>query len=349
MIDEATLFYIVIAILNTVLLAQVASLFSYQYNKSRELLALLLSICFWALCGSSIYYFLRFFVSPDPLFYRLEVSLRFLSFTTFVYLFEIKIKKHRIPFLVLYCLISIGCILFLPYSIAYNAGYTIYLATIIVYWFYIKAYQDTDGKIHAYIRLGLIGTVLFGLGIGFSADAVVELGGNYLIAVGVLLEIIGIVLIGIGFYQIQSSDELIWYREPESLFILFNSVCIYGYSFNKRRVFEDADLYGGGLAAVLIVAQSIMKSDEPPGHIEFQKKHYLIGMGKTNFDENRLTAVLVVQKDLIILHEKLIRFLGEFETKFTSILANWQGDISKITPKCKDLMNIFQLPGSGSS
>jgi hypothetical protein len=347
LITDAYLFEIVISILNAVLLLQVAVLFTSQYRQSQEQLSLLIAICFWALYGSSIFYFLRFFILNEFIFYRLEVALRFTSFTTFVYLFEHKIKKHRFPILVLYCIVSILLILFLPESLAYNAGYTIYLASLFVYWFYVKVYQMTEGTIHNNIRLALIGTVLFGLGIGLSADAVVSSIGMYFIVIGILNEILGVILIGVGFYRIKSSDELTWYREPVGLFIIFNSLCLYGYNFKDKIVFENADLHGGGLAAVLIVSQSIIKSDSPPKHIEFQNTHYLIGLGKREFNNNRLTAVFIVQKNLIILHEKLIRFLTAFEEKFSHILSNWQGDISKITADCQDLMQIFQIEGSG--
>lgn len=281
------------------------------------------------------------------IFYRLEVALRFTSFTTFVYLFEFRIKKHRFPILVLYCIVSILLILFLPESLAYNAGYTIYVASLFVYWFYVKIFQNTEGTIHNNIRYALIGTVLLGIGIGLSADALVKNIGIYFVSIGILVEIFGIMLIGLGFYRIKSSDELTWYREPIGLFIIFNSLCLYGYNFKEKMIFENADLHGGGLAAVLIVSQSIMKSENPPKHIEFQNTHYLIGIGKKDFNNNRLTAVLIVHRNLTILHEKLIRFLIAFEEKFSPILSKWQGDISKITSECHDLIQIFQIKGSG--
>ena len=107
MVDAIRAIEISSAVLNSVLLLEVACLFYTQHRKSKENLSTLLMICFFSFWGSSIFYFLRFFVFFDVSFYRIEVALRFASFTTFVFLFERHGKNHRFPLLTMVC---IACI-----------------------------------------------------------------------------------------------------------------------------------------------------------------------------------------------------------------------------------------------
>lgn len=348
MINEMIVFDILCAVLVTVLLLEVAGLFFVQYRKSRETLSLLLTICFCGFSGSSIFYFLRFFVLSDPSFYRVEVTLRFIAFATFIYMFEHKVKKWRFPFLTLYCVVCIIAILTLPYTIAYISGFTIYGAALGVFWFFVRAFRETDGKVRRNIGKAIIGAFVLGSGIGLSADLVVQMGGQFLIALGLLIQLAGMILMGLSFYGIRSTDEFLWHSEVQSLFVIFNSLCIYAYSIEQDTALKEADLYGGGLASVLIVAQSIVKSEEPPEHIEYQNLNFLVRVGKQNFAGSQVIVVLLVKKNLSILNEKLERYLFAFEDQFKDILGNWTGDISSFTEKSGDLLQIFRVQQEGN-
>lgn len=347
MIDEMIVFDILCAVLVSVLLFEVAGLFFVQYRKSHEMLSFLLTICFIAFSGSSILYFVRIFVIPEQILYRLEVILRFISFTVFVYMFEHQVKKRHIPLLTLYCVVSIILILTLPYEIAYMSSFTIYGAALVVFWFFLRALRDTDGKIRRNIARSMFGAFTLGLGIGISADLVISIVGQYLIAVGLILQLVGMIIIGVSFYGIRSTDEFLWHSEVQNLFVIFNSLCIYAYSIEQNTTLKEADLYGGGLASVLIVAQSIVKSEEPPEHIEYQNLNFLVRIGKQNFTGSRVIMVLLVKKNLSILNEKLERFVNAFEERFKSVLGDWTGDISAFSEQSGDLLEMFKLKREG--
>jgi hypothetical protein len=270
MIDDVMVFNVVCTVLTTFLLAEVAGLFFIQYQKSREPLSLLLTIVFIGFCASSIF--------------------------TFVFMFEHQVKKRRFPVLTLLCAVSIIVLIVLPYELAYYFGFAIYGAALVVFWFFLRVYRDTDGKIRRNIEKAILGAFILGLGIGLSADLVVQMGGEYLISVGLIVQLVGLIILGLSFYGIRSTDEFVWYNEAQSLFIIFNSLCIYAYSIEQGNYLKQADLFGGGLASVLMVAQSIVKSDEPPTHIEYQNLNFMVQVGKNQYSENRIIAVLLVKK-----------------------------------------------------
>lgn len=343
MINEMIILDIICLVIVTVLLMEMAGLFLKQYLKSHELLSLLLTIISCAFCISGIFYFLRFFVIGDPFFYRMEVVLRFISFTTFVFMFERKGRERSFPFLTVLCIACILAIFILPYDLAYFLGFTIYGAALAVLWFLIRTYRNTDGRIRHNIGRAIIGGFILGIGIGLSADYIVQLGGQYLIAVGLIVQLIGMILLGLSFYGIRTTDEFLWYSEVKDLFVIFNSICLYAYSFEQDSNLKEADLYGGGLASVLFVAQSIMNSQEPPEHIVYQNLNFIVRLGTQKFSNNRLIAVLMVKKNLSILHEKLEKFLNAFENQFKDVLIHWTGDTEPFIKNSKNLNQIFRL------
>ncbi len=343
MMEDIIAIDIICAVLVTVLLVEVAGLFITQYRKSKETLSLLLTICFSAFSASSVFYFVRFFILPDPAFYRAEVVLRFISFTTFVYMFEFKVKKRRYPILTMYCIVSMILIIVLPYEIAYASSFTIYGAALVFLWFFLRAYRETDGTIRRDIGSSLIGGIVLGIGIGISADLVVNMVGDYVIAIGLIIQLLGMITIGLSLYGIRTTDEFLWHSEVQTLYVIFNSLCICSYSIEKDTALKDADLFGGGLASVLMVAQSIMKSEEPPEHIEYQNLNFLVRVGKQNFSGSRVITVLLVKKNLTILNEKLGQFVDSFENQYKDVLNNWTGDITSFLQNSGELINIFRL------
>ncbi len=278
----------------------------------------------------------------DPFFYRIEVTLRFIAFGCFVFMYEKQVKKRRLLFLTLLCAICTIAILVLPYEIAYYMGFTIYAAALVIFWFFLQVFRDMEGKIRKNIAQAIIGAFILGLGIGLSADLVVQMVGDYLIAVGLITQLIGLIILGLSFYGIRSTDEFLWFNEGQSLFVIFNSICIYAYSIDSDNYLQEADLYGGGLASVLLIAQTIVKSDEPPTHIEYQNLNFLVRMGTNTYSNSRIITVLQVKKNLTILNEKLEKFTRAFETLFNERLNNWTGDITDFIEKSKVLIQAFK-------
>ena len=342
MIDDLATIGIVSGVLVTILLAEIGGLFFGQYQKSRESLSLLLLIFCFAFCGSSIFYFIRFFVYFDPMLYRLEVFLRFASFSAFVFMYEHQVKGHKIPILTALCGMCMILIMVLPYDLAYNAGFTIYGAALVVFWFFLTVYRKTDGSVKKNLERSIIGAAILGIGIGISADLVVNTYGKFLIIAGLFTELGGMALLGASFYSIRSTDEFRWHEQAQSLFIIFNSLCIYTYSIEQGTTIKEADLHGGGLATVIMVAQSIVKSDEPPEYIDYLNMNFLLKVSEQNFANNKVIVVLIARKNLSILHEKLDRFLNGFIDAFKEELPDWNGNVAVFKEKCDSLINLFQ-------
>ncbi len=339
------MFEIICAVLNSVLLGQVAGIFFAAYRRAKEPLPLLLMLVFCSFCGSSVFFFLRFFIELTPYFeslYRAEVSLRFVGFTAFIYMFERQVKKRRVPYQTILCVVCIVLIITLPYGIAYLFSFTIYGAAAVVLFFLLNTFLNTEGSVRRNLGRALIGSFVLGLGIGFSADLVVNNIGRYVVALGLTVGLVGMIMIGASFYAIQSTDEFRWPAEVQSIFVIFNSICVFAYSFDQQSDLKDGDLKGTGLASVLMVAQSIVQGKEPPGHIEFQNLNFLVRISDRQFNRESCIAVLLVRKNLVILHEKLQRFMHEFEKQFEGVLTNWDGNTDPFITQSGSLVQIFQ-------
>nr|MDO8111130.1 hypothetical protein [Candidatus Sigynarchaeota archaeon] len=343
MADAVFMVEILCAVLDSVLLGEVAGLFAFQYRKSRESLSSLLTLCFCSFCGSSIFYFIRFFIIFD-LFYRIEVTMRFAAFTTFVFLFEHQFKKRRVPLLTIGCISCMLLILILPYDLAYTFSFTIYLAAIAVFWFFFQVLLKVDGQIRKRMISAIGGAFVLGIGIGLSADLVVTYGGQLFLLSGLLVQLVGMIVIGLNFYSIRTADEFLWYNNVQTIYVIYNSVCLFAYSVEKDSMLKEGDLLGGGLATVLLISQTIVKSDEPPSHIEFQDLNFLVKVGDREFSGKRVIAVLQVKKNLAILHEKLDRFVNSFETQFSGVLEGSSGviNIAKINQQGGQLASVFR-------
>lgn len=344
MVDATRAIEIASAVLNSALLLEVAGLFLSQHKKSREQLSLLLTICFFSFWGSSIFYFLRFFVMFDASFYRIEVALRFAAFTTFVYMFEKQGKKRRVPYLTAFCIACIALISVLPYEMAYMFSFTIYIAALIVFAYFFRVFVGTEGTIRRDIVIAIAGAFVMGIGIGLSADLVVSYGGDILIVSGLFLQVIGMIVIGLSFYSIRSADEFSWHQNVQTIYVIHNSICIFAYSLEQDALLQEGALHGGGIATVLLVSQAVSKSDEPPNHIEFQDLHFIVRVGSRSFDGSHVIVVLQVQKDLTILNEKLDRFVSTFEDQFASVLEGKGGivNMAKINVQSTELTSMFR-------
>ncbi len=343
--DEYFIFEIICAVLNSVLLGEVAGIFFATYRRAKEPLPLLLTIVFCSFCGASIFYFLPFFEDLEPLsdlFYKTEVPLRFAAFTAFVYLFEHQVKQRRFPYLTVLFAACIFLIIILPYIIAYTFSFTIYGAALVVLYYLMNTFRNTEGIIRRNLGIALLGAFVLGLGIGLSAKLVVETVGRYAVALGLIVGLVGMVMVGASFYAIRTTDEFRWPAEVQSLFVIFNSICVFAYSFDQKSELKDGDLKGTGLASVLMVAQNIVQGKEPPGQIEFQNLNFLVQVGDRQFNGESCVVVLLVRKNLVILHEKLQRFIKGFEKQFEGTLTKWDGNTDPITTQSGELVQIFQ-------
>nr|MDO8118850.1 hypothetical protein [Candidatus Sigynarchaeota archaeon] len=212
---------------------------------------------------------------------------------------------------------------------------------IIVFSFFAGVYNQVFGTVKRDLKRSIIGAFVLGIGIGMSADLIVQTFGTFLIVTGLFTQLAGMALLGLSFYSIGSTDEFRWYSEVESIFLIFNSLCIYTYSIEQGKTLKEADLHGGGIATVLMVTQTIIDSEEPPDHIEYQNTSFLIKKTEKKYDGNHVVAVLIARKNLAILREKLGDFLSTFSKKFEKELVSWKGDTSMFKETCDELVATF--------
>ncbi len=348
MIDEYQVIEILLFSLNTLLVAEIVIYFFRQARKTGEPLGVYLGLCFAGFLGASVFYFIHIFYIYDPLLWRIGVTFRFSGLALFVFVFEKKVRKLRIPIFTILSVVCIGLILFLPsYDLAYTFGLTIYGAALALFLFFIWIYRQMEGKIRRFIGWGVFGGLVWGTGVGLTSDFMVLEVAQYFLDIGLLLQMTGLIILGLGFTSIKSLDEFLWEDKIQTLFVLYSSLCIFAYSFERGTKLEQGDLLGGGLASALIAMQSISQSEEPPETIDYKDLVFIIKPGELNFSGGRCTAILLAKKRLTIVKEKLSQFIHTFEQIHSSNLQKWGGNTTPLEQHNEDLLKIFQVKKGG--
>ncbi len=347
MIVEYQVIEILLFSLNTLLVGEIVIFFFRQAKKTGERLGLYLGLCFSGFLGASVFYFIHIFYMSDPLLWRIGVTLRFLGLALFVYVFEKKVRRLRVPVFTILSAVCIGLILFLPSDdLAYYFGLTIYGAAIGLLLFFIWIYRQMEGRVKRLIGVSIIGGLIWGTGIGLTSDFMVALNSLFL-DIGLLLQMGGMILLGFGFISIRSFDEFLWADTVQTLFVLYSSVCIFAYSFERGNKLAQGDLFGGGLASALIAMQYVAKSEEPPETIDYKDLVFIVKPGELVFSAGRCTAVLLAKKRLTIVKEKLSLFIHKFELQHSAHLQNWGGNTTPLEAHNEDLLKIFQVKKGG--
>ncbi len=348
LLDEYQVIEILLFSLNTLLVGEIVIYFFRQAKKTREPLGIYLGLCFAGFLGASVFYFIHIFFIYDPLLWRIGVTFRFSGLALFVFVFEKKVRQLRVPIFTILSAVCISLILFLPsFDLAYYFGLSIYGAAVALLLFFILVYLQMEGKVKRFIGWGIFGGLIWGAGVGVTSDFMVQQVSQYFLDLGLLLQMIGLIILGLSFTSIRSLDEFLWSDKIQTLFVLYNSLCIFAYSFERGTKLEQGDLLGGGLASALIAMQSIVQSEEPPETIDYKDLVFIIKPGEITFSGGRCTAILLAKKRLTIAKEKLSHFIHNFELQYSPHLQNWTGNTNPLEEHNEDLLKIFHAKKGG--
>ena len=339
--DENQIVEILLFSLNSLLIGEIVVFFFRQAKTTGERLGVYLGLCFSGFLGASVFYFIHIFFYPDPLLWKSGVILRFLGLATFVFLFEKEVRQLHLPIFTILSVVCMGLIIGLPFDLAYFFGLTIYGAALALFLYFIWILRQMEGKIKRFIAWSIVGGLIWGTGIGVTSDFMVQEVWRYFLDLGLLLQMGGLIILALGFFSIKSLDEFLWAEKIQTLFVLYNSLCIFAYSFERETKLEQGDLFGGGLASALMAIQAVIQSEEPPETIDYKDIVFIIKPGEIIFPNGRCTAILLAKKRLRIIIEKLTRFTREFETVHSSHLQNWDGNTAPLEERNQDLLNIF--------
>ncbi len=348
LINDYQVIEILLFSLNTLLVGEIMIFFFRQAKKTGEPLGVYLGLCFAGFLGASVFYFIHIFFIYDPLLWRIGVTLRFSGLALFVFVFEKKVRQMQVPIFTILSAVCIVLILFLPsFDLAYYFGLTIYGAALALLLFFVWIYRQMEGKVKRLIGWGIFGGLIWGTGVGLTSDFMVQEVAQYFLDIGLLLQMTGMIILGLSFTSIRSLDEFLWSDKIQTLFVLYSSLCIFAYSFERGSKLEQGDLLGGGLASALIAMQSISQSEEPPETIDYKDLVFIIKPGELIFSGGRCTAILLAKKRLTIVKEKLSQFIHTFEQIHSLDLQKWGGNITPLDQHNEDLLKIFKVKKGG--
>lgn len=326
-IDELRLLNITLYILSMVVQGQFVGYLVVQNAKVPDKLPRFMAVCFGGFLGAGVFYMLYLFFYNLPILWKIGVTCRFVGLGTFIFVFERLVFHLRRHYLTIVNAIFVGLILALPFEISYYFGLSIYLAAVELFVIFLLLRANLEGTIQRALQRGIAGGITWGAGIGITSDFMVALWAPFM-SVGLLLQVAGIVVLGGAFIAIRQFDEFSWVAHVGELFVIYNTVTVFSWSLEKDVKVSEGDLRGGGLASVLLIAQELAQSDTVPEALDHRDKIFLVVAGK------HILAVLVVQRDLQVLRDKLHRFVREFEHASRETFQDWDGDI-----------DAFEAPG----
>lgn len=186
--------------------------------------------------------------------------------------------------------------------------------------------------------IGLIlGILSWLVGYTGTTDSAVNLfNGFYIRAIGDILVIIGLMILGISLNIIPSLDEFLW--EENIKYIILTTkwgVCVYNENFKEKRALNEV-LLSGALAAIEEFIKDTLDRDSHLNVISKSDEYYLFEEGEY------IIGVLIVKKELEILKSYLKKIIFEFERFNSKYLKNWSGNIEIFSPT-KDLIRSIMV------
>ncbi len=148
---------------------------------------------------------------------------------------------------------------------------------------------------------------------------------------------VGLLITSTARETLPSKEELLWPKVLRHLYIYHSGsgTGIYDISFETSNALHYA-LVTGGLKGIASMITELTRRDGHLTSIQQQNASILFDSGK------HVTAALVAEKDLTILHTKLKELVSEFEDLFSVYLRDFVGEIDMFAPVESLVRRIFR-------
>ncbi|NVM01311.1 MAG: hypothetical protein HWN67_03185, partial [Candidatus Helarchaeota archaeon] len=147
--------------------------------------------------------------------------------------------------------------------------------------------------------------------------------------------VLGIILFAVGFWGIPTLKEFEWREKMRHLYLIMEGgINVYDQAFITEKGLES-DLIAGGISGISSLIQELTKSKERVEVIKQKDLKILLKYG------TYITAALLSEEDLEILHSKLKSLVEEFENLFQYVLPDWKGDLEVFSPAKVMVERIF--------
>jgi hypothetical protein len=211
----------------------------------------------------------------------------------------------------------------------------IFLLTLMWYFTFLK---PTSGFLRRRMIFALIGVYIVIIGLLGRNEDISDLIGPYIYSIGTLMTIVGLSLIGYGFFAFSTFTDIKWKDKLRELFVIAdNGVCLYAYSFEKNVSVEDSDLIAGGFSGIETLLSEIVKTKETMQLIDYKNAKIMIN------HESIAMFVLIIKEESSFLRYKLKVFSEEFKKFFEDIFQHWMGKIAYFKPTRTIIQRVFEL------
>ena len=245
------------------------------------------------------------------------------------------VRRFFFTYLFLILLIIFMFVFFISISSTQNITFVFWPLFILFFLVYFREFLR-KAKIQEY---SLLYSLVFfswfaSLGIGFflTTDFSMNTFGAEYRLLGAGLQLFAILSLSIFLMKLPPFSEFDWQDKVENLYLIDNGgICIYNQEDSESM---DKHLVSGAIASINILLQELTNRE---GISVIKKK------GKTVivYPSKYSTGVLFCTEDLNTPKVVLKNFVEKFETVYSQVLQNWDGDIDIFTPVEKMANEFF--------
>ncbi len=257
----------------------------------------------------------------------------------FSYIFEASYKKSRHIFSIIFMIGTILSII-LPHELLRKLAIGLFTPFLIVeLYLYIKfMMRYAYGKVRKNILLFISSFIMILIGYAFMTDYAIDYLGLPSYTFGTILLAGGIIGMGQALMNIPSFDELNWEKMAKELYVMTRDgrpLLKIDFEKPQEEMSDETILATGGFTGIREILKEIVHTDEEirvvdQGNIKLLFAH-----------SPHLVGVLVTQKALETLYEKLDDTISRFELIYGDMMENWDGNLSRMGPAKKIALANF--------
>lgn len=234
----------------------------------------------------------------------------------------------------------IGISILIPFKflniIGFTASMFIGVMDIIVAYYYFRIYRSLEiARKKKYISKFIIGMTITG-----SSNTLITFQaflGYYFTFIYCTSILIGIYLMFNAWRNLPLLSDLEWYKKMNRIYVVNkkSSILLYEYSFKKIDNDTDADLAGSMFGGITKLLKEVLASDQSVSTIDH-------GDRKVYFSHGRIvTSIIIVEGDSEEFQKRLDIFTSAFESEFSLILKEFDGNLNVFRPTIGLIIDSF--------
>ncbi|NVM55995.1 MAG: hypothetical protein HWN66_20020 [Candidatus Helarchaeota archaeon] len=278
----------------------------------------------------------------EPVFYFMGIGFSLLGMLLFIFIAEYIIPLNT---RYIFTLLGIGTLISIFFFEKATAQFIMYLTIPIIFImgfaFITFLIHRTSGKVRNYFIIIFIGQFIYGIGTGLNTDFVWGLfyAANIEIRpIGLLCIVGGLALIAFAFWRLPSFTEIEWHSKMLNLYVITkdHGICCLYYPFQEQKGGLGPQLISGGVTGIIGLIKEMTSSKKHLKAMDHEDIEIIFEYGLYT------TTALIVEEDLQIYHDKLKKFVEEFEDTYKQKFIDWTGAVAEFESAVDIVGRIFE-------